>query len=189
MEKFWKAFFALAGLCAVACIVFFALHRQWFALAIFGELSRSQTFWITVISLVLAFGFFLLGVVAWARSPFPPILPPPFSVSEPGEPTATREFLIGRWDLQPKAGETESGAYMDYLENGRCEIFMGQFFRPDAPSPKLQGSWEIQVVSRDKLYLEVNFDNGQSWRGYFKLFAQDRIRNMTDDYEAVRVAR
>ena len=189
MEKFWKAFFALAGLCAVACIVFFAIHRQWFALTIFGELTPSQTFWIAVISLVLSFGLFLVGVVAWARSPFPPIPPPPFSVSEPGEPTASREFLIGRWEAPPKAGEMDGGSYMEYFENGRCEIFMTPFFKSDGPRTKVQGTWETIVVSRDKLHVAVKSDGGETVIRYLKLTDHNRIRNMTDECDTVRVVR
>ena len=164
MEKFWKAFFAAVGIGAIMSFVFYSLYKQWFTPPILERLSPHQAFVAMVIFLVLSVAALMAGVLAWMCQP---ILPPPGSVALPGEPTASREFFIGRWDVQPKAGETEGGSHMEYFEDGRFEGVVDQFAKSERRRTPAKGTWELLVVCKDKFYLTVNFEGREPWMGYF----------------------
>ena len=186
MEKIWKAAFAVAGIGAVAFFVFYSLYKQWLTLPIFERLSQQQTFAVMVIFLVLSFGSLIAGLVAWLRAPQTPPL-----AQAPVQPAleASREFFIGRWEVQQKIGAVEGGSYMDYFENGRFEGVMDQFLNGQGRRDPINGTWEIARLSKDKFCLTATFDGGGTWKGNFRIVDRDRIHNMTDNYEAVRVVR
>jgi len=184
MENIWKAAFAVAGLGAIAFFVFYSLYKQWLTLAIFAKLSQAQTLAVMVIFLVLSFGSLMAGLAAWYHgheTPAPPASP---------AIEASREFFIGRWEVQQKIGELEGGTYMDYLENGRFEGVDDEFIQGQGRRQKISGTWETARLATDKLSLTLNYDGtGVSWQGNFRIVDRDHIHNMTENYDAVRVVR
>jgi hypothetical protein len=51
------------------------------------------------------------------------------------------------------------------------------------------GQWRFARLARDKFRLTVRFSNGQEWNGDFTIINRDRIHNIDENYDAVRVPR
>jgi hypothetical protein len=183
MENIWKAAFAVAGVGAIAFFVFYSLYKQWLTLAVFAKLSQTQTFAVMVIFLVLTFGSLAAGLVAWNRVHDGP------AVAAAPAIEASREFMIGRWEVQQKIGELEGGTYMDYLENGRVEGVEDEFVQGRGERHKVHGTWEATRIAKDKFSLTINLEGADAWQGNFRIIDRDHIHNTTENYEAVRVLR
>jgi hypothetical protein len=103
---------------------------------------------------------------------------------------ATRQFFIGRWQVERSMGMTKGATFMDYFENGS---FSGEeeVFGADGIGRRVltDGRWNFTKIAKDKFRLTLDFVNGNEWQGNFKIIDRDRIHNIDENYDAVRVSR
>ena len=109
------------------------------------------------------------------------------------KPDASREFMIGRWQVEQVIGvvnngtivATNGGSDMIYQADGK---FIGSQFINDPEQKMLQsGRWDHAKLSQDTFRLKIHFDNQNLWQGVFQIVNQDRIHNIEQNYDAIRV--
>jgi hypothetical protein len=129
---------------------------------------------------VVVFALLLLGVAGFG-----------YSIVNQGSPEkppeASRDFVVGRWQVEQKALGMEGGTYIDYLEDGRFSGRQELFQNGQGSRVNVSGSWDFTELSRDQFRLELAFDTGEHWRGTFRILGRDRIHNNDENYLAVRV--
>jgi len=129
---------------------------------------------------LIVFGLLLLGVGGFAYA----IL----NQQAPGQaPEATREFVIGRWQVEQKIAGMEGGSFVDYLEDGSFSGRQEAFINGQGGRVPVSGMWDFTKLSKDRFRLSLNFSNGAGWLGTFRIVDHDRIHNMDENYDAVRV--
>lgn len=131
---------------------------------------------------VLVFAMLLLGVAGFGYA----ILN---QRSTNAIPEASHEFVSGRWQVEQKVAGIEGGSFVDYSEDGsfsgRQEAFIGGQGRRE----QVSGSWYFTKLTKDQFRLKLIFDNGSKWQGTFRILDPDRIHNMDENYDAMRVQR
>lgn len=107
----------------------------------------------------------------------------------------TREFFIGRWQVEQSLGMAKNATFIDYFENGS---FSGeeQAFDTEGVGRRVltEGRWSLTQLSQDKFRLTLDAINGgywhgTQWNGNFKVIDHDRIHNIDQNYDAVRTLR
>ena len=137
---------------------------------------------------MLVFGFLVMGVAGFGYAILKQQQPgAQASINSSVAPEVTRDYLVGRWQVEQKVGGLEGGSYVDYLDDGsfsgRQEVFVdGQGERVN-----VSGTWAFSKLDRDQFRLELNLDSGEHWRGVFRILGPDRIHNKDENYIAVRV--
>ena len=104
-------------------------------------------------------------------------------------PEASREFVIGRWQVEQAVAGAEGGSFVDYADDGR---FIGKqevFVNGTGRRQPVSGTWDLAKLAKDQFKLELKFDNGTQWSGTFRILDRDHIHNLGENYVAVRVAR
>lgn len=102
-------------------------------------------------------------------------------------PEASREFVVGRWQVEQKVAGIEGGTYIDYSADGRFSGRQETFVNGQGGRMQVSGSWDFEKRADDEFLLALNFDSGERWQGQFRILGRDRIHNMDENYVAVRV--
>lgn len=102
-------------------------------------------------------------------------------------PEATRLFVSGRWQVEQKIAGIEGGSFIDYLEDGSFSGRQEAFIGGQGGRVQVSGSWDFTKLARDQFRMTLSFDNGTQWQGTFRVLGHDRIHNMDENYDAVRV--
>jgi hypothetical protein len=105
---------------------------------------------------------------------------------QPSPTEASRDFMIGRWQVEQASGEVSGGSLMDYEENGTFTGSMTVFVNGSGQKQSRTGSWDVQKLSKDTFRLRLEFDDDTTWVGKFKIIDADRIHNIDQNYIAVR---
>jgi hypothetical protein len=98
----------------------------------------------------------------------------------------SREFMVGKWQVEQSDGNVAIGTTLVYRPNGTLE---GQWERFDGAHGKREpwsGTWEFDKMS-DKEFRLRAIINGQTFDAMFLALDRDRIQNETANYLAVRV--
>ena len=104
-------------------------------------------------------------------------------------PEATRQFVSGRWQVEQKVAGIEGGSFIDYSEDGSFSGRQETFINGKGGRERVKGSWDFMRLDRDQFRITLTFDNGNQWRGTFRVLGYDRIHNIDENYDAVRVPR
>jgi hypothetical protein len=96
---------------------------------------------------------------------------------------------IGRWEVEQKIIGTEGGSYVDYSEDGKFTGRQEAFVNGQGERRQVNGSWSYAKTAKDQFRLDLTFDNGQQWKGTFRILDHDHIHNLDENYVAIRVSR
>ena len=132
---------------------------------------------------LLVFVFLFAGVIGFGATVVRRQNPQPRTAD------ASREFVIGRWQVEQRIIGTEGGSFVDYDEDGKFTGRQETFINGQGVRQQVSGSWTFAKVAKDQFRLGVTYDNGQQWKGTFRILDHDHIHNLDENYVAVRVAR
>lgn len=107
----------------------------------------------------------------------------------PAAPEASRNFVIGRWQVEQAVAGLEGGSFVDYGEDGRFTGWQEAFMNGNGRRQSVTGMWQLEKLGKDQFRLGLMLDNGQQWKGTFRVLDQDHIQNLDENYVAVRVSR
>jgi hypothetical protein len=105
---------------------------------------------------------------------------------------ASRDFFVGRWQVEHQIGGYSGysdATIIDYSDDGRFSGSGQSFQGENGKRMSVLGQWGFARLARDKFRLTVRFSNGQEWNGDFTIINHDRIHNINENYDAVRVPR
>lgn len=132
----------------------------------------------------MVFGLMLVGVAGFGYS-F--LNQKPAGQAADAVPEASREFVVGRWQVEQKIAGIEGGTYIDYSADGSFSGRQETFVNGQGGRVPVSGKWEVEKLARDEFRLELSFDSGEQWQGNFRILGRDRIHNKDENYVAVRV--
>lgn len=135
---------------------------------------------------LVVFGFLVAGVVGFGYA----ILnqQQPGARSDPAAPPeATRDYVVGRWQVEQNVGGIEGGSFIDYHDDGRFTGRQETFVNGQGARVPVSGNWAFVKLDRERFRLELAFDSGESWHGVFRILGPDRIHNAEQNYLAIRV--
>ncbi len=102
-------------------------------------------------------------------------------------PEVTRQFVIGRWLVEQKIAGIEGGSFIDYLDNGNFSGRQETFMDGRGERLHVSGEWNFTKLAKDQFRMILKFDDGHQWQSTFSVVGHDRIHNMDENYDAVRV--
>ena len=108
---------------------------------------------------------------------------------QPPAPEASREFMVGHWQFESAYGEDEEARFYDYAEDGHFKGKNQEFVNGNSRRKLVSGTWQFIKLAKDQFRLELTYDNGEPWNGTFRILDHDRIHNLDENYDLVRVAR
>ena len=111
------------------------------------------------------------------RQPVPP----------PNDAEVSREFMLGRWQVEQAAGQASAGTVMDYQADGTLTGSATQFINGFGQRQNLSGRWDYEKLSKSTFRLELRRNNQPPWLGTFKIIDHNHIHNIDQNYIAVRV--
>ena len=152
--------------------------------------ARPSATWVVLILLALV-GYQVYSGVAlkkvgvpgvfeidFADRPAPPI---------PAPPEASRNYMLGRWQVEQAFDQVSGGTVIDYQADGTLIGTMTQFVGGSGQKQHTRGRWEFKRLSKDKFQLAIQLENQSTWLGTFKILDQNRVHNIDQNYIAVRV--
>ena len=106
-----------------------------------------------------------------------------------GQPAieVSRDFFIGRWQVEQNTGAVSGGTQLNYAGDGRLNGYMTQFVNGVGQKQYVTGNWGVSKINKETFRLDVTLDNGYPWMGTFKVIDQDHIHNVDQNYVAVRL--
>jgi len=113
--------------------------------------------------------------------------PPPAQAGPAARDEASRDFVIGRWQVDQAAGQVSGGSVMDYKADGTLTGSVTQFINGFGQKVPMEGRWDFEKLSRDTFRLELQLQNQPTWLGTFKIIDHNHIHNIDQNYIAVRV--
>jgi hypothetical protein len=111
------------------------------------------------------------------------------ALKTPEAPDASRDFFVGRWQVEHQIGGYSDATIVDYSDDGSFSGSGQSFQGENGRRMPVLGQWGFARLARDKFRLTVRFSNGQEWNGDFTIINRDRIHNIDENYDAVRVPR
>ncbi len=115
------------------------------------------------------------------------VFPTSTTVTTVKAPEASRDFFIGRWQVQQTLGQMSGETVGNYLNNGIFEIEETLFLNGQGRRVKSTGNWEFNELSKQSFHLRLMFNDGRQWQGKFKLIDQNHIQNTDQNYIAIRI--
>jgi hypothetical protein len=106
-----------------------------------------------------------------------------------GPPEASRDFVVGRWQVEQTMAGAEGGTFVDYASDGRFTGKLEAFVNGAGRREPVSGTWDLAKLAKDQFKLELKFDSGNRWNGTFRILDRDHIHNLNENYVAVRVVR
>lgn len=100
---------------------------------------------------------------------------------------ATRDFIVGRWQVEQAAGQVSGGTLMDYQADGTVTGSETQFSNGFGQKIPIAGRWSFEARSVNTFRLSLELQNQPPWRGTFKIIDHNHIHNIDQNYVAVRV--
>lgn len=131
---------------------------------------------------IIVFTLLFVGVAGFGYSLMNKKTPEPI-------PEATREFAIGRWQVEQKVGDLEGGSYIDYNVDGSFSGKLQQFYQGQGRRVPVHGQWFLDKLSKDEFRVSWKFDDGSQSQAVFKILDRNRVQNIDENYVSVRVPR
>lgn len=104
-------------------------------------------------------------------------------------PEATREFAIGRWQVEQKVGDMEGGSFIDYNEDGSFSGKLQQFYQGQGQRVPVHGQWYLTKLSKDQFRVTWKFDDGRQAQAVFRILDRNHVQNLDENYVSIRVPR
>lgn len=112
-----------------------------------------------------------------------------FSFSRPAAtpvPVASRDFVIGRWEVEQPSGERSSGTQLAYENDGTFSGWASAFNGSTGIREHWTGTWSFEKLSDTSFRMTILMP-GVTRQATFRIFDHDHIQNTGDNYVAVRV--
>jgi hypothetical protein len=103
-------------------------------------------------------------------------------------PEATRDFFVGRWQVDQKIGNSTGATSVDYLSDGTFAGYQTQFTDGSGKREDIHGTWVFRRLDKEKFHLDTTFDDGRTWSGDFDVVDANRVHNFDTNYIAIRLA-
>lgn len=100
---------------------------------------------------------------------------------------ATRQFIVGRWQVEQKIADMEGGSFIDYFEDGTFFGRRERFKEGLGERIKVSGTWDFMRLAADQFRMTLKFNDGEQWQGSFRIVDHEHIHNVDENYIAVRV--
>lgn len=159
-----------------------------------GDGRKSDRSTPILIALIGALATVLVGYWQFGRppqAPAPAPAPQPIQVVPPAQDTddaeVSRDFIIGRWQVEQAAGQLSGGTLIDYQEDGTFSGWITQFVNGMGQKQPVEGRWDYQRLAKDRFRLYLQYPTGETWQGTFKIRDRNHILNIDQNYEAVRL--
>lgn len=104
----------------------------------------------------------------------------------PARPVASRDFVIGQWEVEQSAGANAGGTRLTYFSDGAVKGWETRFANGAGYRAPWSGTWRFEKLSDDTFRLSAVI-NGAEVERTFRIFDQNHIQNLDDNYIAVRV--
>jgi hypothetical protein len=102
---------------------------------------------------------------------------------------ASREFIVGRWQVEQVVAGGEGGSFVDYGDDGRFTGKQEAFVNGNGVRQPVGGTWHFGKLAKDQFRMDLVFDDGRQWNGTFRILDHEHIHNLGENYVAIRVAR
>jgi hypothetical protein len=102
-------------------------------------------------------------------------------------PEASPAFMVGRWQVEQKIGGLEGGTYVDYFKNGSFSGREEVFANGQGKRVETNGNWKLEETSTNTFLLTLMMSNRPIWSGNFRILDENRVHNIDENYDAVRV--
>ena len=102
-------------------------------------------------------------------------------------PEITRDFIIGRWQVEQKVGDLEGGSFIDYHQDGSFSGVEQQFFQGQGLRQQIYGQWDFVKLNKEEFRLILLYENGFQVQAMFKIIDSNRVQNIEENYVSVRV--
>lgn len=116
------------------------------------------------------------GWLEFDFAPRPPAAPAPL------RPAASREFILGEWEVEQWSGSNAANTRLTYYADGTVKGW-GTYAGLRTP---WTGQWDFEKLSDDTFRLNATI-NGATMNSSFRIFDRDHIQNLDNNYMAVRV--
>jgi hypothetical protein len=117
--------------------------------------------------------------------------PEPTQVAKPAqaaeEAEVSREFFVGRWQVEQTIGQVSGTTVIDYEEDGTFSGWMSQFANGVGQKVPVAGRWNYERLSKDRFRLYIQFPDGSAQQATFKIQDRNHILNTDQNYVAVRL--
>jgi hypothetical protein len=104
-------------------------------------------------------------------------------------PVVSRDFFIGRWQVQQMNSMVSGETDINYLEDGTFNGKMSGFVNSQGGQVLTNGTWNFDKLSDNKFRLKlwINYPQSGQWEGTFKIINRNHIHNIDQNYIAIRV--
>jgi hypothetical protein len=129
-----------------------------------------------------------LGEIEEIRlQPARPDAPP--SPRPAAEPVAelSRDFVLGRWQVEQSSGPFSAGTVIDYRDDGTFSGSVTQFVNGMGQKVPVEGEWSFEKLSSNTFRLKVAASDGSARSGEFRVIDRGHIHNTQENYIAVRL--
>jgi hypothetical protein len=99
---------------------------------------------------------------------------------------ASREFVLGRWQVEQASGQESGSTVFEYHEDGTFTGTVTNFNGSNGVKSSVSGRWEMQRLSSDTFRMRITAPN-YAYEGTFKVFDQDHLHNIDNNFMAVRI--
>jgi hypothetical protein len=114
--------------------------------------------------------------------------PAPDADQETDQNEVSREFLVGRWQVEQAVGQFSGGAIIIYAEDGTFSGWTTQFVNGMGYRMPVEGRWDYGRLSKDRFRLYLEFSSGQPpQQATFKILDRNHILNTDQNYVAIRL--
>jgi hypothetical protein len=104
----------------------------------------------------------------------------------PPHPVASRDFILGQWEVEQAAGANAAGTRLTYYQDGTLKGWETRIANGAGSRAPWSGTWSFEKLSDDTFRLRATI-NGAAFQPTFRIFDHDHIQNLDDNYIAVRV--
>ena len=102
-------------------------------------------------------------------------------------PEVSRDFIIGRWQVDQVFGQISGGTVVTYDPDGTFTGSDTIFTNDVGVKQSVTGHWNYEKLTKDTFRLKIEFSNSAPWQGTFKILDPDHIHNTDENYVAVRL--
>ncbi len=153
--------------------------------------QTSQPGWLLALfaaALVSVVGYALYSGGALQKASIPGWLEFDFSPkpAAPARPVASRDFVLGEWEVEQAAGANAAGSRLTYYQDGSVKGWQTRIVNGAGLREPWDGTWEFEKLSDDTFRLSVTV-NGERIGASFRIFDHDHIQNLDNNYVAVRL--
>jgi len=102
-------------------------------------------------------------------------------------PAASREFFLGKWQVEQAHSEMEGATFMEYFEDGTFSGKVHQFTKDGGSRFPISGSWKFIRINNDQFRVALSPGDGPEITARFRVLDLNRIHNVEQNYVAVRI--